>query len=70
MMYMGKRLILQRHRHRYEFNNEYKDIIGQHGLVVSGMNEARNLVEIVQIKESSIFCGKSIPSRIFFKTKS
>ena len=41
--------ILERHRHRYEFNNEYKELLEQKGLVFSGINEASNLVEIVEI---------------------
>ena len=34
----GKNLIQQRHRHRYEFNNKYKDVLQQHGLIISGRN--------------------------------
>ena len=41
--------ILERHRHRYEINNEYKELLEQKGLVFSGINEASNLVEIVEI---------------------
>ena len=51
----GKELIQQRHRHRYEFNNKYKDILGQHGLVVSGKNPERNLVEIIELKDHPYF---------------
>ena len=41
--------IFERHRHRYEFNNEYKDILEKNGLVLSGINEKANLVEIIEL---------------------
>ena len=47
--------ILERHRHRYEFNNKYMDIIKEHGMVISGMNEKANLVEIVEIPKHKHF---------------
>ena len=40
--------IKERHRHRYEFNNKYKEILEKHGLVFSGINEKSNLVEIIE----------------------
>lgn len=51
----GKDLIQQRHRHRYEFNNKYKDILEQHGLIFSGKNPERNLVEIIELKDHPYF---------------
>lgn len=51
----GKALIQQRHRHRYEFNNKYRDILEQYGLVVSGINPERNLVEIIELKDHPYF---------------
>lgn len=51
----GKDLIQQRHRHRYEFNNKYKDILEQHGLVFSGKNPERNLAEIIELKDHPYF---------------
>jgi len=39
----------ERHRHRYEFNNEYREQLGKAGLVVSGINRSNNLVEIVEL---------------------
>lgn len=50
-----KDLIQQRHRHRYEFNNKYKDILEQHGLIFSGKNPERNLVEIIELKDHPYF---------------
>ncbi len=41
--------ILERHRHRYEFNNKYRDLIESKGMIVSGINDKANLVEIVEI---------------------
>lgn len=53
----GKELIEERHRHRYEFNNEYLDAIQEAGMVVSGVNPDRNLVEIVELKDHPWFVG-------------
>ena len=41
--------ILERHRHRYEFNNKYKNLLEKNGMVFSGINKVSNLVEIVEI---------------------
>ncbi len=41
--------ILERHRHRYEFNNEYKKILEDNGLVFSGINPKTNLAEIIEL---------------------
>ncbi len=45
----GEDLIWERHRHRYEFNNDYREIFGKSNLHVSGLNPERNLVEIVEV---------------------
>jgi CTP synthase len=45
----GSREISERHRHRYEVNNSYRDQIGGTGLVFSGIHEERNLVEFVEL---------------------
>ena len=42
-------LINERHRHRYEFNNDYKDKLGKAGLVATGINPDSGLVEIVEM---------------------
>ena len=47
----GLELIKERHRHRYEFNNNYKDVLVENGLKVAGFNPERNLVEIVEIED-------------------
>ncbi len=47
--------IHERHRHRYEFNNEYKQILEENGLVISGMSPDGTLAEIVEIPENDFF---------------
>lgn len=47
--------IKERHRHRYEFNNQYKDILEKHGLVFSGINETSDLVEIIELPKHKNF---------------
>ncbi len=47
--------IKERHRHRYEFNNDYQKILQEHGLVFSGINQERNLVEIVEYPHNDFF---------------
>ncbi len=48
-------LIYERHRHRYEFNNEYKTILEQKGLVFSGVNPETNLIEIIEYPINDFF---------------
>ena len=50
-----KRSILERHRHRYEFNNKYKRALEKKGLVFSGIYQKRNLVEIIELKNHPYF---------------
>ncbi len=52
-----KSLISERHRHRFEFNNKYKQILEKAGLVFSGMNPDRNLVEIIENPNHPWFVG-------------
>ncbi len=49
--------ISERHRHRYEFNNAYKDALTQAGLVISGTSPDHELVEIVELKDHPWFLG-------------
>lgn len=49
--------ISERHRHRYEFNNAYREILTQHGLKISGLSPDRELVEIIEIKDHPWFLG-------------
>ena len=47
--------VRERHRHRYEVNNDYVDRLQEAGLIVSGRNPRRNLVEIVELKNHPWF---------------
>ena len=51
----GKKEISERHRHRYEFNNEYKKAMEEKGMVFSGTSPEGNLVEIVELKDHPYF---------------
>lgn len=51
----GQELIQERHRHRYEFNNNYRAEIEKNGLIVSGFNPQTNLVEIVELNNHPFF---------------
>lgn len=53
----GKSLIQERHRHRYEFNNDYLNQYHQAGMVTSGINPDTNLVEIVELPNHPFFVG-------------
>ncbi len=49
--------ISERHRHRYEFNNDYRQRLEEKGLVISGTSPDNNLVEIVEIEDHPWFVG-------------
>ena len=53
----GKNFVRERHRHRYEFNNDYLADFEKHGMIASGINPDSNLVEIVEIPEQKWFIG-------------
>jgi CTP synthase len=53
----GVKEIYERHRHRYEFNNKYKDELEKNGLRISGMSPDKQLVEIIEIKDHPWFFG-------------
>jgi len=62
--------ISERHRHRYEFNNEYRQTLTDAGLVISGMSPDERLVETVEVKDHPFYIGvqyhpefKSRPNR-------
>ncbi len=63
-------LIYERHRHRYEFNNRYREVLEQKGMIFSGINPDSNLVEIIELKSHPHFIAcqfhpefKSRPNR-------
>jgi CTP synthase len=53
----GRDSVRERHRHRFEVNNAYVGQLQRGGMVVSGINPRRNLVEIVEIKDHPWFVG-------------
>jgi CTP synthase len=66
----GESLIYERHRHRYEFNNHYRDALVEAGLIISGLSPDDRLVEIVELEDHPWFVAgqfhpefKSRPTR-------
>jgi CTP synthase len=53
----NQREISERHRHRLEFNNDFRDEFIKAGLIISGVNPDRDLVEIVELKSHRWFLG-------------
>ena len=69
-MLYNDELIYERHRHRYEFNNEYRNQVEEAGLVIAGKSPDEKLVEIVELPSHKWFVGvqfhpefKSRPNR-------
>lgn len=50
-------IIYERHRHRYEFNNRFRDSLSAKGLTIAGVNPDRDLVEIVEVANHPWFVG-------------
>ena len=66
----NQEMIYERHRHRYEFNNSYKNEFYKHGIRLSGLNQDLNLIEIIELLNHPWFIGvqfhpefKSRPNR-------
>ena len=55
-IYQNK-LISERHRHRYEFNNDYLESIEKAGMIATGKNPKTNLVEVIEIPSHPWFIG-------------
>ena len=53
----GKEEIHERHRHRYEVNNDYRDALTQNGMLLSGLSPDGRIVEMVEIPEHPWFIG-------------
>ncbi len=47
--YYGEELINERHRHRYEINNDYREILQNNGLTISGLSPDERLVEVIEL---------------------
>ena len=66
----GEELIYERHRHRWEFSNQYRDMLVEAGMVLSGVSPDENLVEIIELEDHPYFVAsqfhpefKSRPTR-------
>jgi CTP synthase len=66
----GAQEISERHRHRYEFNNDFREALTSAGLVISGLSPDGQLVETVELRDHPFFVGvqfhpefKSRPNR-------
>lgn len=74
-LYMDQEVIEERHRHRYEFNNAYRDVLEENGLVFSGVSPDGRLVEIIELVDHPFFIASQFhpefisrpnrPQRIF-----
>lgn len=53
----GSLRLSERHRHRYEVNNEYREKLHKNGLQIIGINPGRDLVEVVEVKNHPWFVG-------------
>jgi CTP synthase len=53
----GRAKVLERHRHRYEFNNHYLKKFEEAGMTAAGINPDNNLVEIIELKNHPWFIG-------------
>ena len=66
----GSKEIRERHRHRYEFNNDYREPMQAAGLTISGLSPDGRLVEAVELRDNPFYVGvqyhpefKSRPNR-------
>jgi CTP synthase len=51
----GKEIVVERHRHRWEVNPKYVEILEKNGMIISGIYEKRNLVEFIEIPKNKYF---------------
>ena len=66
----GEELIYERHRHRYELNNDYREEIEKSGIILAGISPDKHIVEMIEIADHPWFVGcqfhpefKSRPNR-------
>lgn len=66
----GEETIHERHRHRYEFNNDYRKVLTENGMMLSGISPDGRIVEMVELPDHLFFIGtqahpelKSCPNR-------
>ncbi len=53
----GSELVQERHRHRFEFNNKYRNLLEEEGLIISGHSPDNRLVEIVELRDHPWYVG-------------
>ncbi len=53
----GQKEVSERHRHRFEFNNDYRSVMEEKGVEFVGINPEKNLVEIIELKDHPYFVG-------------
>ena len=53
----GRDLVFERHRHRWEFNNDYREQLEAAGLTCAGIHEKENLVEVVELTDAPFYIG-------------
>lgn len=56
-MAYGLKKVEERHRHRFEFNNQYRDQFAEHGMVYSGLSPDKQLVEITELRDHPFMLG-------------
>jgi CTP synthase len=66
----GEAIVFERHRHRYEFNNEFRKRMEAHGMILSGRSADNSLIEVIELADHPWFVGsqfhpefKSRPTR-------
>ncbi len=66
----GKESISERHRHRYEFNNDYRNVLEKNGMIISGTSPDQYIVETIEMPNTRFYVGvqyhpefKSRPNR-------
>ena len=55
--FYGANVISERHRHRYEFNNDYREILAENGLTLSGISPDGLLIETVELTDRPFYIG-------------
>ncbi|MBM3262785.1 MAG: CTP synthase (glutamine hydrolyzing) [candidate division Zixibacteria bacterium] len=53
----GQESVVERFRHRYEFNNDYRDVVEKHGMIFSGMTPDEQIMQILEISGHPYFVG-------------
>jgi CTP synthase len=53
----GNARITERHRHRYEVNNDFREKLSEHGMVISGVSPDYRLVEMIELPDHPFFIG-------------